>query len=277
MLSILVPTDYSPEAKNAMLYAYHFALYTNSTLILYHAMPALIPISDIPYENYYLDEMEEKNMLQDTFNNILLAKNIDPGLVKTSSYVDIQNQVTFGINEAFKRFNCDLVIMGTHGASGFRKIFLGSNTAKLIGDSEFPVLAIPGAYQFEPIYHLIYASDLNDLEDELELLIPFAKVFDAVLEIFYFDYAGPESEKLIVDAEIYIKSLAYNGISLSIKKGNLQLNLTENLKKHINYSNTQILVMYRGLHTWFDNLVLGSNSQKMVFNAGLPILVMQKR
>ncbi len=276
MLSILVPTDYSPEAKNAMLYAYHFALYTNSNLVLYHAMPTIVPVSDIPYENYYLDEVEEKNMLLDSYINFLKGENIDPTSVTVEAYVDSQNQVTFGITEAFKKCNCDLVIMGTHGASGFRKLFIGSNTAALIGGSEFPILVIPRAYQFEHIYHLIYASDLQDMEEELELLIPFAKVLDGILEIIYFDFARPGSEKLILEADHFIKSHDYKGITLNIKKGNTHLNIADNLKQHINSSNTQILIMYRGIHSWFDKLLLSSNSQKMALGSGLPILVMPK-
>ncbi len=277
MLSILVPTDYSPEAKNAMHYAYQFALYTNSSLILYHAMPVIIPVTELPFENYYLDEPEELQLLLDAYSNHMNSLGLDPAKVKVSGVVDTQTQISEGIEAAFKKNNCDLVIMGTHGASGFRKVFLGSNTARLVSDSEFPVMAIPGNYKFEPIYHLVYASDLEELDLELEILVPFAKVFHAVLEIFYFDYAGPESEKLMMDAEKYIRSHPYKNLTLNIKKGNLQLNLAENLRRQINYGNTQLLIMYKGAHSWLDNLMIGSNSQKMVLDSGLPVLVLHKK
>ncbi|MBC7382974.1 MAG: universal stress protein [Bacteroidia bacterium] len=276
MLSILVPTDYSPEAKNALHYAYQFALYTNSNLVLYHAMPAIVPVTEMPFESYYLDEDEEQQMLLDTYTNFISGLGLNPVKVQVKALVDMQTQITTGIKEAFEKSNCDLVIMGTHGASGFRKVFLGSTTAKLISNAIFPVIAIPGTYKFAPVYHLIYASDLQELNDELAVLIPFAEVFHAVLEVIYFDYAGPESEKLMMDAETYILSLSYKNITLSIKKGNLQLNLAENLRKHINYNNTQLLIMYRGSHTWVDNLFMGSNSQKMVLESGLPVLILQK-
>ncbi len=276
MLSILVPTDYSPEAKNALHYAYQFAIYTNSSLVLYHAIPAIIPVSEMPFENYYLDEPEELQMLLDSYENTIREIGQDPAKVKVSVKVDSQNEINFGIEQAFKSNNCDLVIMGTHGASGFRKVFWGSNTAKLISHADFPVMAIPGNYKFEPIYHLIYASDLKTLEEELEILVPFANVFHAVLEIFYFDYAGPESEKLMLDAEKYLRSHPYKNLTLNIKKGNSQLNLAENLKRQINYGNTQLLIMYRGSHTWLENLLIGSNSQKMVLDSGLPVLIMHK-
>ncbi len=276
MLKILVPTDYSPEAKNASLYAYHFALYTNSTLVLYHAMPSLMTVTDIPYENYYLDEIEEQSLLVSAFKQLISNNDLDPDAVSIEAHVDLQNVISYGIKNACEKYACDLIILGTHGASGFRKIFLGSNTAQLISECRSPIIAVPKAYRFEPIYHLIYASDLENLEEELGILAPFAEVFHAALEIFYFDYAGPESEKLIIDAEKFIFEHAYKNIKLNIKKGSIHLSIAENLKHQINTGNTQMLVMVRAEHSWIEKLMLGSNSQKMVIDPGLPILVLHK-
>ncbi|MCF8253276.1 MAG: universal stress protein [Bacteroidia bacterium] len=276
MLKILVPTDYSPEAKNACLYAYHFAKFTQSSLVLYHAMPAVIPISDIPYENYYLDEEEELHLLEDTFIQLLKQHLLDPNEIKFEVKIDIQNVISNGINQAFLDNKCDMVIMGTHGASGFRKVFLGSNTAQFIANHRIPVIAIPKEYRFEPIYHMVYSSDLQNLTEELGVLVPFAEVFHAALEIFYFDYAGPDSEKYILDAQQYIFEHNYKNIKLSIQKGNIHLSISENLKRQLNTSNTQMLIMYRAEHSWLDKLLLGSNSQKMVLDAGLPMLVLHK-
>lgn len=277
MLKILVPTDYSPEAKNASLYAWHFASYTNSSLVFYHAMPALIPVTDIPFENYYLDEQEETLMLKEMYQQLMQLHKLDPNAVKTEFRVSTHNVISQGIQQAFEDSGCDIVIMGTHGASGFRKVFLGSNTAHFISEAKVPIMAIPGDYKFEPIYHMVYASDLRQLGEELDILVPFAEVFQSVLEIFYFDYAGPDSEQLILDAENYIEAHHYNNIKLNIQRGYLQFSVAENIKRNLNTTNTQLLVMYRAAHSWLDRLLIGSNSQKMVMDPGIPILVMPKK
>ena len=276
MLRILVPTDYSSEAKNACLYAYHFAVYTNSSLVLYHAMPAVIPQTDIPFENYYLGEVEEKHLLEEAYCNLLKKHHLDPNLVEYESVVTTHNLVTQGIKEAFEESNCDLIILGTQGASGLKAVFMGSNTARLISEVKVPIIAVPKDYKFRAIYHFVYASDLKNMEEELGIIVPFANVFHAALEIFYFDYAGPESEKLILDAQQFIFDNEYPNIKLTIKKGNIHLSIAENLKKQISPSNTQMLIMCRASHSWIDKLLIGSNSQKMVLDAGLPILVLHK-
>lgn len=276
MLKILVPTDFSPEAKNACLYAYEFARYTNSAILLYHAIPLPIAVTDIPFENFYLDEQQEIDLLHDSFKKTILENNLDPFMVEVSAAVTTTNNVSEGIADTFKNHGCDMVIMGTHGASGLSEVILGSNTAQLISQAKIPIIAIPASYRFEPIYHLVYASDLKNLSDELAVIIPFSKVFQAVLEIFYFDYAGPESEQLMFDAEKYIDELTYKNVSLRVKKGNLQMSVAENIKQQIDPSNTQMLILYRAEHSWLDNLLLGSNTRKLVMEPSIPIMVLPK-
>ena len=276
MLKILVPTDFSPEAKNACLYAYEFARYTNSTLLLYHAIPLPIAVTDIPFENFYLDEQQEINLLHDSFERLMLQHQLDPKMVEVKACISSNNNVSTGIQEAYKKHQCDMVIMGTHGASGISSVILGSNTASLIAHSRIPIIAVPYNYTFQPIYHLVYSSDLENLEEELSVIVPFAKVFQAVLEVFYFDYAGPDSEKLMLKAERYINSLAYKNISLLVQKGNIHLSVAENLKRQLNPANTQMLILYRSEHSWLDNLMMGSNTRKLVMEPSIPMFVLPK-
>jgi nucleotide-binding universal stress UspA family protein len=275
MLNILVPNDYSPEAKNALRYAVEFAAQTNSQILLFHAIPEVMPINEIPYENYYADELDEENLLMESFQNMAKEENW-PAIKTPKTLVNFSNRVSDGIQAAFEEFKADIVIMGTHGASGWRKYVLGTNTSSLIAEANFPVLAIPANYGFKPIYHIVYSSDLMNLSSELDFMVPFAKIFHAVLDIFYFDYAGTESEKLMLEAEQYIRSLNYQNVKLSVKKGNLELSIDEQLRKNIDETNTQIVTLFKNKHNWMDDLLLGSNSRKMAMQSPIPILIFKK-
>jgi nucleotide-binding universal stress UspA family protein len=275
MLNILVPNDYSPEAKNALRYAVEFAAQTNSQILLFHAIPEVMPLNEIPYENYYADELDEENLLMESFQNMAKEENW-PAIKTPKTLVNFSNRVSDGIQAAFEEFKADIVIMGTHGASGWRKYVLGTNTSSLIAEANFPVLAIPANYGFKPIYHIVYSSDLMNLSSELDFMVPFAKIFHAVLDIFYFDYAGTESEKLMLDAEQYIRSLNYQNVKLSVKKGNLELSIDEQLRKNIDETNTQIVTLFKNKHNWMDDLLLGSNSRKMAMQSPIPILIFKK-
>ncbi|MFN4084087.1 MAG: universal stress protein [Bacteroidia bacterium] len=276
MLNILVPTDYSPDAKNALLYALNFAKQTQSNIIVHHTMPLAIVSTDVPFENFYFNEDEELQTLKESVNNYLESIKFGSHNIKISYYVNSDDNISSAINSAYKATNADVVIMGTHGASGFKKYLIGSNTSRLIAKYDIPVIAIPNEYKFEPIYHIVYASDLKNFVEELSLMIPIAKIFQAVLDVFYFDYATDESEKLMLNAEKVISEHPYKNIKLTVKKGKLELPLSEQILNNISYNNTQMIALFRGTQNWLDKLLTGSTSQQIVMDSRMPVFITKK-
>jgi nucleotide-binding universal stress UspA family protein len=275
MLNILVPNDYSTESKNALKYAVEFAKQTNSQLILYHAIPDVIPINEIPVDHFYADEQEERSLLLESFQNFCISEQIVFDQTPTA-YVNSCEHVADGIMEAVAQTHADIVIMGTHGASGWRRYFWGSNTSQLVTKCHFPVLVIPYPFVYQPIYHIVYASDLQQIEEELDIMVPFSKIFHAVLDVFYFDYASAESEMIMMEAEHYIRKHTYQNIRMTIKKGKLELPIDEQLQQNIDTGNTQIVALFKGEHSWLDYIMAGSNVQKLVMSSTIPVLVMNK-
>ena len=83
----------------------------------------------------------------------------------------------------------DLVVMGTKGASGLKKILLGSNTVQVISNIKVPALVIPEVARFEQFLHkgknrIVLATDLDELKNEqaldilkkIALVIPDSKI-----------------------------------------------------------------------------------------------------
>src|SRR5690606_6977261 len=72
--------------------------------------------------------------------------------------------------------NIDLIVMGSHGASGFKELFIGSNTEKVIRPSEIPVLAIKGDKSDVKFDKVIVANDFTeDIKESFEPSIQFLK------------------------------------------------------------------------------------------------------
>ena len=95
-----------------------------------------------------------------------------------------------------------------------------------------------------------------------------------VMDIYINTQKGSSTYELSKGIQKHLKENL--NIKINIKKGNIHLSIVENLNKHINPGNTQMLIMCRAEHSWLDKVLLGSNSQKMVLEAGLPILVLHK-
>ena len=151
MQKIIVPTDFSPEARNAGLYAAELAKIFNSKLTLFHAYMLPTPVSEVPYVMITVDELQKENEL-------LLKKEVEH--IIQSHGVETEGIVRIGIpSDEIKvlsdDLSADLVVMGMKGAGGIDKM-IGSTTTNAIRKLKTPVLVIPHDSRFLPNkeYHL---------------------------------------------------------------------------------------------------------------------------
>jgi nucleotide-binding universal stress UspA family protein len=104
--------------------------------------------------------------------------------------------------------------MGSHGASGFKEMFIGSNAEKVVRSSEVPVLIIKNEIENFKINKFVFASDFSDeIKGPFEKVVAFANAFDAELNLVMIN--TPNSFKsTLVSQDIMNKFLA----GFSIKK-----------------------------------------------------------
>ena len=130
MKKILVPTDFSKSAEYALKVAAQIAKKNNGEILLIHMLElptsgndAVSSSHDIPelmlFKNAALNKLEEI-MNADFLKGINISK-------------VIQFEMAFdGILKSGKAHTADLIVMGSHGASGFQEMFIGSNTEKVV-------------------------------------------------------------------------------------------------------------------------------------------------
>src|SRR6478672_2003078 len=129
MKTILVPTDFSPAADNAMLYAARLATTIKASLHLVHIYKIHVSMSDVPVLLVSVEEMKnaaEKGLEK---SKELLLKNF-PG-----TEVDYEGRLG-NISEEINSLCSDIqpmcIVVGKHGASGIERILFGSTTLSLI-------------------------------------------------------------------------------------------------------------------------------------------------
>lgn len=271
MKTILVPTDFSSHANNALKYANAFAQATNNKIVLLHTyVPILGNYNRIPgiiaEENARVIKESQKN-LDDLCNKYI--------------EVSCRNLATIGdtidtILDVSRKAKVDLIIMGTHGASGLRKILFGSNTSGVISKSTIPVLAIPQRYRFRKIDTIVYASDLKNTFHELKHIIPIAKQLDATIEILNLNYGynNTDDEKQTIEKKI--KSLSYKKIKFIEQKATLEQTMAEQLKKYLAKHKPEILVMFPAEKSWFDKIFISSKTEEMANQLKVPLLSIKK-
>ncbi|MGJ8548842.1 universal stress protein [Winogradskyella wichelsiae] len=182
MNRILVPTDFSDHAENALKVAAMIAKKYNAEIYLLHMM-------EIPMRQ--TDQGQTESIIPETLFFMNLARKKFETLMAQDYLKDItvhetvKEDITFNeIKDSCLEFNIDLIIMGSHGASGLKDMFIGSNAEKVVRSSEVPVLVIKNEHLDFKISNFVFASDFKyDNKDTYRQAVKFAKAFGSKIHL----------------------------------------------------------------------------------------------
>ncbi|RNC89630.1 MAG: universal stress protein [Allomuricauda sp.] len=188
MKSIIVPVDFSEQSKYALQVAAAVASKGNAELLVLHMLelaPAILT------ESGYIPEVKMVHlmkMVERRFNEFLN----EPYLKGLKVTPIIKHYKVFSeIEEVAKKHDSGLVVMGSHGTDGLREIFIGSNTERVVRNSEIPVLVVKGELKdFKP-ERMVFACDFTPENlDVIVEAVAFAKMLGAEIEMVYINTPG---------------------------------------------------------------------------------------
>ena len=189
MKTILVPTDFSDYANNALNFAYNIALKTDTQIQLIHVIEAF------DTQSYSTTGTMDLDPKVDLYMNEVMkvtTKRMD-NIVNDPSYTDVTiiSHVHYGkpyesISEAIVQHDTDLVVMGTLGSSGLDELFIGSNTEKVVRYAKFPIISVPEKAAFTSIKNIVFATNLTVEDDAvIQKLKITQSIFEARLHILW--------------------------------------------------------------------------------------------
>ena len=160
MKRILVPTDFSVEAENALKVAAQLARKYNSEIYLLHMLELPLDLIDPMHNNSELPEaMFFMQLAHKKFEKVMNKDYLEGITVHET----IQNNEAFeGIVDSAHDKDIDLIVMGSQGASGFKEMVIGSNTEKVVRTSDIPVLVIKKEHENFDINDVVFASEFTD-------------------------------------------------------------------------------------------------------------------
>src|SRR5690606_8305375 len=111
------------------------------------------------------------------------------GKLSTEQQINVKvvNGASFSdtVKREAKKLHNGLIVMGTRGARELRKYVLGTNTASVIEASHVPVLAVPELGEFKSFDNVVYATDLKDVDRELQILLPYLEKFNSTVHLLH--------------------------------------------------------------------------------------------
>lgn len=185
MKNILVPTDFSDEAEVALKVAAQLARKHDSEIYLLHMLELPLQLIDpVQGNSQNLPEALFFMKLAHQRFRELMSK---PFLKGITVYETVEFHKAFdGIMEISKEYNCELIVMGSKGTSGFGEIFVGSNTEKVVRHSDIPVLVIKNEAPEFSIKKFVFATDGEAEESHtLAKAIKFSELLGAQLHLVY--------------------------------------------------------------------------------------------
>lgn len=155
MKTILAPVDFSEASLNALSFAAELSKRASARLFVINVLEK------------EASEQESKNKLNALEAD--LKKSFGSVLGVESSLV--HGDLVSALKKVISVQQPELVVMGTKGASGLKRILIGSNTVHVISNANVPVLVIPEVARFENFLNaeksrIVLATDLDELENE---------------------------------------------------------------------------------------------------------------
>lgn len=269
MKTILVATDYSAPANNAVEYAAQLARESGAELILFHV---------------YKLSVHASNSLVSTSANIdNLIRQSESRLAETAA----ETATRFGITvrwelgkddtiESLKTYTAsdpvDLVVMGIESNLPEYRLF-GNTTTAAVRLMKFPLLVVPNDIQFHGINRIMYACEASYVKEagSLDVLKDFAKTFHAPLDVFHVITHHPEQirneqlEELIGDM-LHDVDHHYRYVHNSAVK--------EGIEEGLQQQPADLLVMIHHRLGFFESLVKGSHTSHVTLTTRVPLLVL---
>ena len=277
MLKILIPTDFSETAKNAIHYALELFKHQESEFIIMHAY------ADEVYKNGMEMDQESFNVFKENTclkaesqlqNEVIEFSELSPNSKHTFTYEACFGSLVDETNDSVERENIDLVIMGTKGETNNKEISFGSHTLQVIKYIKCPVLAIPTGYKETSFHTIGFATDymLPFKKRELRLLSTLAmQLYAVIYMVFISDYKSL-SRRQQDNRSFSEYCLRENKTDFIQETGK---NITEGINKVLQEQNFDMLVMVNQRHSYLENLLYHSTIEKIGLQIKIPFLVLQ--
>ena len=193
MKTILVPTDFSKCANNAMMYALEVAKRIEAKVLALYVVYPSEGVDNNMYDAFMIDDyVQQRNKAMESWAKRFKRSEHLKGIeIATECRVGFPVSV---ISHAASQMNVDLIVMGTTGANGLKGILLGSTAGGVLTSSHRPVLVVPKNASFRNYARFVMATDFKMKIDKRSMTI-----LKSLLNI---EHAGLEVVHVIEDPNV---------------------------------------------------------------------------
>jgi nucleotide-binding universal stress UspA family protein len=272
MKKILVPTDYSDCANNAVGVAKAVAAKSQAELFVLHLEEMVPEVAHVLHQTAVEENPHHVGHARYQLEQLITSLE-NEGLKAKAVFVP--NEGREAIEDYIKPYEIDFMVMGSHGAKGIKSI-IGSNTLRVIKNSSVPVLVVKRPIQkFNPKKVLFASTFREDVSKPLKEVIAFARLWNAELDLVFLNMLS----HLIEDHEakrimsMQLESTPDLMVTLNISETNDE---EWGISKFAEEVNSDVIAVVFDTHTGFNRLFNASVAEKLINHATIPILIIPR-
>lgn len=274
---ILVPTDFSKNALNAVRYALN--LYKEIKCEFYFLN--VFRLDSYSTDNLFIPEPGSaeyeaaKTRSEEEFNKLLDILKLHHNNVKHSYHtISTFNFLEEALKQIIAEKDIDLVVMGTQGATGAKGLIFGSNTVNTMEKiRECPVLAVPENVRFSSPKEIVFPTDYKSAfkRKELSYLIEISKMHDTAIRVLYvaknveLNDEQLNNQKLLGDI---LGTLNHSFHTLSLK------DVSDGLTSFVESRDSDMIAFINRKHFFFSSIFSKPLVKEIGYNAIVPILAL---
>jgi len=276
MKTLVVPTDFSSVSVNALNYAVDMAQAINAGIVLLHVYNVPVSFTEAPVAPVTSVSLEEvKRSSVERLEE--LKKNL---IILTAGKIQIYTESRLGepieeLESICKSLDPMAVIMGSHGATGFERMIMGSATLSAVKHIKCPVIVIPPGTTYHGIRRIGLACDFKNVVQStpVEYIKNIVKEFGAdlyVLNVQDKKEAEDEGEEPPTMDSVYLDSMLED-----VRPNYVQLtgkNVVESITSFAENNNLDLVMVIPKKHRFIDSLFHKSQSKELITHAHIPIV-----
>ncbi|MFS4456007.1 universal stress protein [Maribacter sp. 2304DJ31-5] len=278
MKRVLIPTDFSENAWNAVRYG--LELFKDEECVFYLLNTYTPRIASSRFMAVSTENGQSATSSHDCSKRGLYALTSRIGKSFSNPKHTFKTISSFSllvdeVMEAVRKYGIDLVVMGTKGASGLEEVFMGSNTVRVIkAVKNCPVLVIPEKFEYKKPTEIAFATDFNRFytHSELEPLLEMAKSFKSVIRIVNVQY---EIKTLTEMQQFNLGMLRkyLKGVEHYIHTVSELNSVSKTLELFSSEMEIHLLAMLNYRHSYMERLTREPIVKRMAFHTKNPLLI----
>ena len=263
--TIIVGTDFSKGSYVALELAVDIAKKIHADIQLMWVCREKMLYTDD--QNNYVRNLATQKMDE-------LCEKYQPQLEDTTiTPMIMQGKVAPMLAAQAEKANATMIVIGTNGASGFEKYWMGSTAVRIVQEATCPVLSIREGFNFHKSLEriLVPLNMSTNSRQKLPVAVKMAKAFDAHIHLLgqYENNSQAQTVGIYMkQAETFLQkqNVAYTSETMLAK------NLPEEALAYADTINADLIVISTEQEQVLSSLFIGTNAQQFVHHSLIPIL-----